>query len=282
VATAGSPALDRVLAAALADSTEKWLVSKGRLDYGPFSLAEVVAQIERGDLTGGDLVTDKDTGARTAVGSHPLLASMAEAARQRRDDARRAQAEVAVQRKDKKRGALLYVGIALGLAGVAAAVYLVIQSRGAAQREAIEGVAAIEGASLKVTVSMPKKASAPPRRAQPRPQGGAAAAQGSEDLALDLTDDGAGDEGAETLDMSRVYGVYSRYGAQLGGCLQSTGERAASIYINIDGKSGRVSFVRINGKTSGPLFSCLSGVLRNMKFPSINGPRTRAEFDISL
>ena len=33
------------LAAALADTTEKFLISKGRLDYGPFSLADVVAQI---------------------------------------------------------------------------------------------------------------------------------------------------------------------------------------------------------------------------------------------
>ncbi len=84
-----------------------------------------------------------------------------------------------------------------------------------------------------------------------------------------------GDEGGETLSMDRVYGVYSKYGGQLGGCLQSTGEGSANIYINIDGKSGRVSFVRINGKTGGPLFNCMARVLKGMKFPSINGPRTR-------
>jgi hypothetical protein len=82
--------------------------------------------------------------------------------------------------------------------------------------------------------------------------------------------------------MDKVFGVYSRYGGALGGCLQSTGEGAANIYINIDGKSGMVTFVRINGKTSGPLFNCLARVLRGMKFPPINGPRTRAEFDISM
>jgi hypothetical protein len=43
-----------------------------------------------------------------------------------------------------------------------------------------------------------------------------------------------------------------------------------------------VSFVRINGKTGGPLFNCLGRVLRGMQFPRINGPRTRAEFDIAM
>ena len=82
--------------------------------------------------------------------------------------------------------------------------------------------------------------------------------------------------------MGEVYKVYSRYGGQLGGCLAQTGQHQANIYINIDGPSGRVQFVKINGKQSGPLYGCLNGVLRRMKFPSINGPRTRAEFDIAM
>ncbi len=280
-ASSASMSLDRVLAAALADTTEKWLVSKGRLDYGPFSLADIVAQIERGEIVAGNLIMDKDTGARSDVGAHPLLGPMVDAARQRLDDARRAQAEVAVQRKDKKRGVLLYGLIALGLIAVAAAVYLIIASTREAKQEKIDGVNAIEGASLKVTVSMPKKPPPPPRgTGGRRPGGPGGGQQGNENLSLDLSDEG--DEGGETLPMEKVYGVYSRYGAQLGGCLASTGASAANIYINIDGKSGQVSFVRINGKTGGPLFNCLSRVLRGMKFPSINGPRTRAEFDISM
>ncbi len=70
-ATTGSASLDRVLAAALADSTEKWLVSKGKLDYGPFSLADIVSQIEKGDIVGGNLIMDKDTGARADVATAP-------------------------------------------------------------------------------------------------------------------------------------------------------------------------------------------------------------------
>ncbi len=281
-AASAGMSLDRVLAAALADSTEKWLISKGRLDYGPFSLADIVTQIERGDIVAGNVIMDKDTGARVDVGEHPLLGAMVETARQRRDDARRAQAEVAVQRKDKSRGFLLYGLIVLGLIAVAAAVYVIIASTREAKQEKIDGVNALEGASLKVTVSMPKKP--PPAKRGPggrRPGGpGGNVQQGNENLTLDLSDEG--DEGSETLPMDKVFAVYSKYGAQLGGCLQSTGEGSANIYINIEGKSGTVSHVRINGQTRGPLFNCLARVLRGMKFPSINGPRTRAEFDISL
>lgn len=278
-AASAGMSLDRVLAAALADSTEKWLISKGRLDYGPFSLADVVTQIERGDIVAGNIIMDKDTGARVDVGEHPLLGAMVEAARQKRDDARRAQAEVAVQRKDKKRGVLLYGLIALGLVAVTAAVYLIIASTREAKQAKIEGPNALEGAQLKVTVSMPKKPP-PAKRGTGGRRPGGAVQQGNENLTLDLSDEG--DEGSETLSMDRVYAVYSKYGAQLGGCLHQTGESSANIYINIDGKSGTVSFVRINGQTGGPLFNCLARVLRGMKFPPINGPRTRAEFDISM
>jgi hypothetical protein len=93
---------------------------------------------------------------------------------------------------------------------------------------------------------------------------------------------GDDDDGSETLDMGTVYGVYSKYGGQLGGCLQSGGEGSASIGIIIDGPSGKVTWVKVNGKQAGGAYACLSRVLRAMKFPSIHGPRTRAEFDISL
>jgi len=275
----GNAMIDRALVSALADSTEKWLVSKGKLDYGPFSLADVVAQIEKGGIVSGNIIMDKDTGARVDVGDHPLLGPMVESATQRRDDARRAQAEVAVQSRDKKRGVLLYVLIGLGIVGVAAAVYFVIATVRKDKEERVAGVEGVGGASLAVKVSEPKKP--PPIKRNGtgrRTPGSTPGGNGKENLALDMSDDS--DEGTETLDMGRVYKTYSKYGAQLGGCLGGGGQ--ANIYINIDGPSGRVSFVRVNGQQSGPLYGCLNRVLRGMKFPTINGPRTRAEFDIAM
>jgi hypothetical protein len=277
----GGAVLDRALAGALADSTEKWLVSKGKLDYGPFSLADVVKQIDKGDIVSGNIIMDKDTGARVDVGDHPLLGPMVEASRQRRDDQRRAQAEVSVQSRDKKRGVVLYGLITLGILGVGLAVFFIIGQVSKAKEEHNKGVSGIEGASLKVTVSEPKKP--PPVKhtgGGRRPGGASGGNSATEDLSLNMADEG--DEGTETLDMGRVYQTYSKYGGQLGGCLQSNGGGAANIYINIDGPSGKVAFVKINGKQGGALYGCMNRVLRSMKFPSINGPRTRAEFDISM
>ncbi len=279
--SSGNPVVDRALATALADSNEKWLVSKGKLDYGPFSLADIVAQIEVGTIVAGNLIMDKDTGARADVGEHPLLGPLVESTRQQRDDARRAQAEVVVQSREKKRGALLYGTILLGVGGVALAVYLVIQSARKEETTTVAGLTKLDGASLKVKVSEPKKPPPAVRSGGGRRTGaGGNFTKGSEDLSLDMSGDG--DEGSETLDMGTVFQVYSKHGGALGGCLRSTGEGSANIYINIDGPSGRVAYVKINGKQGGALYGCLNGVLRRMKFPSISGPRTRAEFDIGI
>ena len=282
-ASSAGIAVDRVLHAALADSTEKWLISKGKLDYGPFSLADIVAQIEKGDIVAGNVIMDKDSGARSDVGVHPMLGPMIEVARQRRDDARRAQAEVAVQSSEKKKGVMLYLLIFLGVLGAAAAVYFVIKAvKGDSAEKKIEGIAALDGASLKVTVSMPK---APPKRTGGKRTGGNTGAGGShqrgnEDLSLDMSDED--DSGSSTLDMGTVYGVYSKQGGRLGGCLQKTGAGQASIGMIIDGASGRVTLVKVDGKQSGGTWACLNGVLRGMQFPKLKGGRTRAEFDIGI
>lgn len=283
-AASGNAVVDRALATALADTTEKWLVAKGKFDYGPFSLADVIAQIEKGEIVAGNVIMDKDSGARSDVGEHPLLGPMVEAARQRLDDARRAQAEVAVQSREKKRGAMLYAMIALGVLGAAAAVYFIIQAaRGDDGEKKIAGIEKVDGASLKVTVTMPK---APPKKARTGGRrsggggGGGNYTRGSEDLALDMSDDDDG--GSSTLDMGTVYRVYSGHGGKLGGCLHRTGAGSANISIIIDGPSGRVTFVKVDGKQSGGTWACLNGVMRSMKFPTLKSGRTRAEFDIGI
>jgi hypothetical protein len=276
-AVAGA-APDRALAAALADTTEKWLISRDRMDYGPFSLADVIGQIERGEVVAGSSIQDKDTGARGDVADHPLLAALVEAARQQRDDQRRAQAEVKAQSRDKTRGAMLYAMIGLGVLGAAAAVFLILRSvQPDDPGKKLVAVSTLDGASLKVKVSEPNKPKPSARPPGSRPAG--RPANTGEHLALDLSDDS--DE-TETLEMKVVYGVYSRHGGRLGSCLQSTGERDAHIGIIIDGPSGRVSWVKVNDKQAGGLYSCLSSVLRGMQFPKIRGPRTRAEFDLAM
>lgn len=283
-AAAGTSVIDRALNAALADSTEKWLISKNKLDYGPFSLAEIVKQIEKGDIVAGNIIQDKDSGARSEVSAHALLGPMVETARQKRDDQRRQLAEVRVQTKEKRRGALLYGVIALGVLAVVGVVLLIINVTAKDEGTKVVAITGLEGASLKVKVSEPKKPPPSHRSGGGNHPGGNGGGNNfkntGENMALDLSDDS--DDGSSTLDMGTVYGVYSRAGGQLGGCLQSTGSGQASIGIIINGPSGRVTWVKVNGQQAGSLYGCLSRVLRGLQFPPVKGTRTRAEFDIAL
>lgn len=280
------PALEKALQAALADTTEKWLVTKANLDYGPFPLSEVITQIERGDIQPKHTIVDKDTGARAVVGEHPLLGPMVMDAQARINEQRRAAAEVHAQTKAKRAGAALYLTIALGIAAAAGVVYFVVQRLTAGRKDEVATVAALSGGTANATVSLPKAPPKAPRKAGGgrgpsggTSGGGAVANSGSEDLALDMSGDD--DESAMPLDMSTVFSVYSKASGALGGCLASTGERSAAIGIIIDGPSGRINFVKVNGKTAGPLHACLARVLRGLKFPAA-GSRTRAEFEIGM
>jgi hypothetical protein len=274
------------LLAAMEDPHERWLVTKGRFDFGPFSMAGVVDQIKSGHVHHGNVLYDKDDGHRVIVEEHALLGPLVEAARQARDDARRAHAEVKHQSRERKRGVTLYGVIGLGVLTACVAVYFIVGALTAAKKGNVEGVDTLASAKLNVTVSEPK---APAKKARSgggrRSSGGGGGGGnglpgGNDSLALDLSDDSDG--GSETLDMDTVFSVYARYGNKLGACLQKTGTSSAGLSIIIDGPSGKVNWLRVNGQASGALHGCLSGVLRSMKFPSINGPRTRAEFDIGI
>ncbi len=276
-----APALE----AAMEDPHERWLVTKGRFDFGPFSIKGLVEQIQSGHVHHGNVLFDKDEGGRIKVEDHPLLGPLVEAARQQRDDARRAQAEVKHQSSERKRGVTLYGFIGAGVIAAVVVVYLIITALSSAKNKQVQGVDTLANASLNVTVSEPKKPAKKPRTGGGSRSGGGnnfgrGLPGGSDSLALDLSDDS--DEGSETLDMGTVFSVYSRYGNRLGGCLQKTGSSNANISIIIDGPTGKVNWMKVNGEASGALHGCLSGVMRSMKFPSINGPRTRAEFDIGI
>ena len=282
-----APTVDRALAAALADSTEKWLISRGPLDYGPYSLAAIVEQIEKGEIVAGNVIVDKDTGGRMDVAENALLSPLIDAAKQARDDARRAQAEHVHHSTEKRRSAMLFGVIGLGVVALAVGVFFIIQAVRGDKEEKVSSVSGLGEAELKVTLSMPKKPAKRPstgggggRRSSGGGGGGGAGLGGNADMSLDMSGDD--DEGSETLGMDKVYATYSRYGGALGKCLQDQGGGQATIGIIVEGRSGKVTWLRVNEQASGPLFNCIGRVMKRMQFPTINGPRTRAEFDIAI
>ena len=116
---------------AVAQNDEKYLISKGKLDYGPFTLTTIIDDINSNQVLPGHVIIDKDTGGRVNVEEHPLLAELVDEAKQRRDDQRRAHAEVTHSEQEKRRGFALYafiVAAVLGLGGGAFLIYKSLQS----------------------------------------------------------------------------------------------------------------------------------------------------------
>jgi hypothetical protein len=86
--------------------------------------------------------------------------------------------------------------------------------------------------------------------------------------------------GSEQLSMTALYNVYSKKAGALAGCVSRNGGGSAHIGFIVDGPTGKVTSVKVNGSKTGGLASCIGGVMRSLSFPTVDGPRTRAEFDI--
>ncbi len=113
---------------AVAQNDEKYLISKGKLDYGPFTLAHIIEDINANQVLPGHVIIDKDTGERVNVEDHPLLAELVDEAKERRDDQRRAQAEVAHSEQEKRRGFALYAFIAFAVIAIGGGAFLIYRS----------------------------------------------------------------------------------------------------------------------------------------------------------
>lgn len=75
-ATAGAAPLATAEAPSAGESDERWMIVKGHLDYGPYSLAQLRREVGEGKLTPDSLVKNVATGARGPVNNFPSLASV--------------------------------------------------------------------------------------------------------------------------------------------------------------------------------------------------------------
>jgi hypothetical protein len=271
----------------------RWLVHKGKLDYGPFTLAELKEKIERDEVVPGDLIIDQELGTRAEAEAHPLLHDLVLAAAQRRDDARRVHVETTVVEHEKRRGVALYAFIALGAGALATGavllfVYLRAGQAGGPRKEAAQ-VEMAAASGLKVGSARSTDDGEAQRRARggARPARPAAAnAAGGDTFDEALSFDMAGEEvGDERLSDDQINAVLTRNVGALGRCLRAEAGRGGARQADIDFivlGSGKVSQVRVNGETSSALAACVRASMQGLQFPTFNGPRTKASFPMSL
>ena len=271
------------LAQALNETHDRWLVTKGKLDYGPFPLSAIVEQIQSNQILPGNILVDNETGNRCKVEDNPLLTDLIDSAKQKRDDDRRANAEVAHAKQERSRGAMVYVVILAAIVGIGGGGYLTIKALSSDESTSESKKLALDEGSLEAKISFPSAEQASQSRKKhsgKKGKKGLAGAKGGWDDSLNF-DMAGGEAGSETLSNGQVNPVIQRSGGKLGGCLQRTKTSSAFIEFMVKG-TGKVYQVRVNGSTSTPVAKCLRGVMFGMQFPTFDGLRSKHNFDLGF
>jgi hypothetical protein len=277
-----------VAGSAVDDTQERWLIQKDKLDFGPFSLVQIRAQIERGDILGEHMIVDSDTGARKKVKDFPPLAELSRTSERRLEQHRRAHAEIHHEKSEKKRARAMLVTFAVALVAVVGGVgyyALTRKSAGTATLASRSEEGEIDAFLKDVKLNFAS--------AKVAKRGGGGHHAGAGNAANDAefnNDANFGDAskyasgGDDVLDDGVVSDVMGSHYRGLIPCLmqerkRSPGVSEMSLDFVIRG-TGKVSAVKVNGQRSGAFASCVLG--RMPTFPKFNGNKTIASWSMSM
>jgi serine/threonine-protein kinase len=278
------------------EQTERWLIQKDKLDFGPFNMRDVRSQVEAGKILGDHTIIDTENGERRKVKDHPQLRQLVMETETKLAEKQRVEMEDADKRKHRGKVTLLLAGMFLALAAAGGGVFFYFKKTSEAevarkQKEAdlLDAQAKSEAAAadfLKgVEISLKVDPPAPKTTHRVRRPG---ARPGSKDEFSDVTNLGDASEGGgdETLDQSVVQGVMKNNFKILVGCIleerrRNPGLRNVDMDFIIKG-TGSVSAVKVNGQTGSPLASCMYGKMQTVSFPKFNGAKTHASFSLSM
>jgi hypothetical protein len=268
------------------DTSERWLIQKDKLDFGPFSLAQIRAQIERGEIQGEHMIVDSDTGARKKVKDFPALKEFTKVAERRLEQMRRAKAEHTHEATEKKKSVAtaLIVGVAVLVVGGGATLYLMTRKAAdggqlASRAEEAEVDSFLKDVKLDFQTAHVAKRSSGGHRAS-----GGGNDEFNNDMNMgDVTAAGSGDE---TLDDGVIQRVMMGNYRSLIPCLmaekhKNPGLSEMSLDFVVRG-TGKVSAVKVNGQRGGAFPSCVLGRMQSFNFPKFHGSKTIASWSMSV
>jgi hypothetical protein len=282
----GLRAFDVAAAAGLSHEDARWLVQKDKLDFGPFSLQQIKAQLEKGAFSSADLIVDMDSGARQKIVEHPQLADFARSAERKLEQTRRAKAEHAhehVERK-KNRATAFIIGAAVLVLAVGGGVW--IKNRESAKESALAsrvGEADVDDFLKAVKLDFPTTKRPTARRVSRG--GGGAKGDDPFDGVQNLGDVSQGGS-EEILSDSAIQNVMMGNYRKLVPCImderrRSPGLGEMDLEFLVTG-AGKVAAVKVNGQQKGPFPSCVLARMASFPFPKYNGSKTIASWSMSL
>jgi hypothetical protein len=275
---------DVAAAAGLSHEDARWLIQKDKLDFGPFSLQQIKAQLEKGTFRGDNLIVDMDSGARQKIVDHPQLSEFARSAERRLEQQRRVQAEHVhenVERK-KSRATLFILGGATILVLGGLGLFLA-KREGAKESELASrvGEGDIDGFLKAVKVDFPTTKRPTARRVSKT--GG----KGDDPFGA-VTNLGDVSQGAaeEILSDNQIQAVMMGNYRKLVPCIMDERRRnpglgEMDLEFLVTG-AGKVAAVKVNGQQKGPFPSCVLGRMGSFPFPKYNGSKTIASWSMSM
>jgi eukaryotic-like serine/threonine-protein kinase len=270
------------------DTQERWLIQKDRLDFGPFSLAQIRAQIERGEILGEHMIVDSDTGARKKVKDFPALKEFTKGAERRLEQQRRARAEHHHESTEKKKSVVTFLTVGVALVAAIGGVGYYVMSRKAADGGKLASRA--EEAEVDAFLKELKLNFVKAHVAKHGSGGGgghhAASADSDFNNDMNLGDVTQGGGGTETLDDDVIQGVMMGHYRSLVPCIMQEKHRSPGLTdVNMDFVvlgTGKVKAVKINGQSSGPFPACIKERMQSFGFPKFNGAKTIASWSMSM
>ncbi|MEO6951474.1 MAG: protein kinase [Polyangia bacterium] len=263
------------------ESHERWLVQKDKLDFGPFTLRDVKAQIEQGKIQGEHTIVDTENGERRRVKDHPLLREMALQADAMNAENERLRMESASRDKHRGRVVGLLAILLLVALGGGAGLFWFVQH----QKAKVVIVKERSDPDFKFDVTMKVD---PPEKKTPGKHRGAGKMVNGKNVFDDTTVLGDASEsgGDETLDGPTVQRVMTQNFRLLTGCMMEERSRNSSLRnVDLDfiiKGSGSVQGVKVNGQTTGAFASCIYGKMQAIAFPKFNGSKTHASFSFGF
>jgi serine/threonine-protein kinase len=269
-------------AGAADDTQERWLIQKDKLDFGPFSLTQIRAQIERGEILPEHFIVDSDSGSRSRIREFPALAELAKMAHRRLEQVRRAHAEHRSEKTEKKKSMVTAVIIGVVAVVVAGGVGLYVLSRtdtAAGKLASREEEAEIEKFLKGVKIGGMKASVA--KRGARRAGGGGAGDEFNNDANFGDASKYQAGGGDETLDDGQIQDVMMANYKRLVPCIMQARAPEMAVEFVIRG-TGKVSAVKVNGQRSGGFPSCVLARMQSINFPKFNGSKTIASWSMSV
>ena len=264
----------------ISEEYERWLVQKDSLDFGPFSLAQVMAQMEKGIFGGEHFIVDADSGDRQKIKDHPQLAEFTRVVERKIESQRRTRAEQAHEHAERRKGRWFILIIGLALAVVGAGMWIYLKDRKAAVVDVL--ASRVSEADVDKFLNGVKVEFAQPKRAASGRRVGGGVAGRAEDFTNDMNLGDVTQEGSDAiLDEGTVDRVMRANYRRLVPCAMAGGIRTVEIDFVIQ-PTGRVKAVQVNGQRRGAMPVCVLNQMQSFGFPSYKGKNTIANWSMSF